>query len=419
MKNKKYHSADRRPRRQGMRLAVAAILLLSAQGPVFAASKNVRPEVGQPLQAAQKALQSKNYAEAKTDIAKAEGVAKLTPYESYLVARLKASTAIGLGDYRSALAAYELVVNSSELPDGEKIQTLDSYVKLAYTAKDYARAASAIQVYRTAGGSDAQTLGLYAQCLYLTGRYSEASETLESEIRSAEAAGRRPSDTQLQLLANCALKRNDMNAYTVALEKVVFYTPKPNYWIDLILRTAAKPGFSTKLDLDVYRLRKATGTMENAGDYMDAAQLALQAGFPNEAKAFVDEGYARQLLGVGADAQRDARLKAMVDKKLSDDRATLAEGEKAAAAQANGDALVATGFNLVTYGQGDKGLQLMQQGIAKGNLKDASQAQLHLGYAQMLAGKKDLAARTLVAVKGTDGSANLARLWAIKLRSGV
>ncbi|WP_245586251.1 tetratricopeptide repeat protein [Solimonas soli] len=409
----------RRMSTQSTHLAAAAILLLAAQGPVQAASKTVRPEIGQSLQGAQKALQAKQFQEARAQIAKAENAGKLTPYESYLVARLKASAAIGLGDYRAALSAYEQVVDSSELPAEEKLQVLDSFVKLAYTAKDYGRAAAAVQKYRAAGGNDAQTLGLYAQSLYLAGRYAEAGNAVADEIRELEASGRRPTDSQLQLLGSCALKRNDMKAYIAALEKIVVYTPKPQYWIDLILRTAGQPGFSDRLDLDVYRLRKATGTMEKAGDYMEATQLALQAGFPGEAQGFVEEGFQRKLLGTGPDTARDERLKALVAKKLADDQATLAEGEKAAAAQPTGDALVATGFNLVTYGQADKGLSLMQQGIAKGGLKFPDQARLHLGYAQLLAGKKGEAAKVLASVKGSDGSASLARLWAIKLRAGT
>src|SRR3546814_3745444 len=80
-------------------------------------------------------------------------------------------------------------------------------------------------------------------------------------IASAEQAGRKPDSTQLQLLASCALKQNDMNAYRLALEKVVTYTPKPDYWLDLIVRTIGQPGFSNTFDLDTYRLRKATGAM--------------------------------------------------------------------------------------------------------------------------------------------------------------
>jgi hypothetical protein len=402
---------------RSIQLTVAAVLLLAAQTPVLAGSATIRPEVGKSLQEAQKALQTKNYNEARADISKAEAVGKLTPYERYIIARLKASTFIGLGDYKSALVSYEQVAASPELPAGEKLQVLDAYVKLAYTAKDYPRTISALQSYKAAGGNDPQTLGLYAQALYLAGRYAEAGAETGREIAAAEQAGKRPTDTQLQLFANCALKRNDMKAYTVALEKIVTYTPKPQYWLDLILRTAGQPGFSTALDLDVYRLRKVTGTMEKGSDYMEAAQLALQAGFPNEAKAFVDEGYAKKLLGAGADAARDQRLKALVAKKITEDKATLAEGEKAAAQQASGDALVNTGFNLVTYGQADKGLKLMQQGIAKGGLKNPDMARLHLGYAQLLAGQKDGAMKTFAAVSGKAGSASLARLWAIQLRN--
>src|SRR3546814_17964532 len=66
-------------------LTAAALLLLAAQAPALAAgSKTIRPEVGKPLQEAQKALQAKNYAEARTDIAKAAGVAKLTAYERHI-----------------------------------------------------------------------------------------------------------------------------------------------------------------------------------------------------------------------------------------------------------------------------------------------------------------------------------------------
>lgn len=401
-------------------LAVAVAFLVVAQAPAMAADsakKKVRPEVGKPLQAAQTALQAKNYAEAQTDIATAEAIDKLTPYERYIIERLKASAAIGTGDYKTALASYEKVVVSPELPAEEKLGVLDSYAKLSYAAKDYSRAATAIEQYKAAGGDDAQALSLYSQSLYLAGRYKEASAELTREIAAVEQAGQKPSDIQLQLLASSAVKQNDMAAYASALEKIVSYEPKPQYWLDLTLRTIGKPGYSNRFDLDAYRLRKATGTLDKGSDYADATQLALQAGFPNEAKSFIDEGYAKKLLGSGADAARDQRLKLLVAKKIADDKATLAVGEKAAEKQASGDGLVATGFNLVTYGQSEHGLQLMQKGIAKGGLKRPDDAQLHLAYAQILAGQKSAAEKTLAGVKGTDGARDLAHLWTLQLRS--
>ncbi|WP_428310397.1 hypothetical protein [Hydrocarboniphaga sp.] len=399
------------------RLASGALLMLiGAQS--FAADKpTVRPEVGAPLQEAQKALQAKNYKDAKAKIDQAEAIGKLTPYENYIVQRLKSSAAIGTGDYKSALGAYEQVLASPELPAAEKLPTLDAYVKIAYASKDYAKTASAIQQYKAAGGTSAETLGLYAQSLYLAGKYQEASVALSAEIKGLAAAGKKPTDTQLQLLASCALKQNDMVAYTAALEQLVTYSPKKEYWLDLLVRTQRKPGFSDRLDLDMYRLRDATGTMEKADDYMEAAQLALQSGFPGEAQKFVDEGYAAKLLGAGPDAPRHQRLKDLVTKKIAEDKATLAEGEKAAAAQASGDALVNTGFNYVAYGQADKGLPLIEQGIAKGGIKLADQAKLHLGVAYLMAGKKDQALKAFAAVQGSDGAKDIARLWTLQTRS--
>jgi hypothetical protein len=396
----------------------AGALMMLAAAQVFAADKqSVRPEVGGPLQEAQKALQSKDYKTATAKITAAEQVGKLTSYESYLIARLKSSAALGRGDYKSALAAYDQVLASPEMPAAEKLQTLDAYVKTAYASKDYAKTADAIQKYKAAGGTSPETLGLYAQSLYLAGKYKEAGAELSSQINALEAAGKRPSETQLQLLASCALKRNDMVAYTSALEKIVVYEPKKEYWLDLIVRTARRPGFSPNLELDLYRLRQATGTMEKPNDYMEAAQLALQAGYPGEAQKFVDAGYAAKQLGTGTDASRHQRLKDLVTKKIAEDKPTLAEGEKAAAAQATGDALVSTGFNYAAYGQADKGIPLMEQGIKKGGLKQLDQAKLHLGYAYLMAGKKDQAQKIFAGVQGTDGSRDVARLWTLQAKA--
>jgi len=398
-------------------VAGAALILAAAQ--VGAAEKQtVSAAVGKPLQEAQKALEAKDYGAAQKALAEAAGAGKLSPYEAYVVARLKAAAAVGQGDYKSAALAYETVLASSALPPEDKMSTLEGYVKLVYASKDYAKTADAVQKYRAAGGNNGEVLGLLPQALYLAGKYKEAGVELTKVVTDMERAGKQPSAVQLQLLASIALKQNDMVGYTAALERIVAATPKKEYWLDLIIRTAQKPGFSDRLTLDTYRIRRATGTLERANDFSEAAQLALQAGFPGEAKSFVDEGYQKGLLGAGGDASRHQRLKDLVNKKITEDKATLAEGEKAAAAQATGDALIATGFNLVAYGDA-KGLSLMENGIKKGGMKYPEHAKLHLGYAQLLAGKKDAAVKTFASIKGTDGARDLGRLWTLQSRSGA
>lgn len=210
-----------------------------------------------------------------------------------------------------------------------------------------------------------------------------------------------------------------MPAYMSALKHMVAYYPTHDYWQDLILRTANQPSFSRALDLDVYRLRMQTGTLDGASDYMEAAQLALQAGLPGEAQNFVNEGYKRGLLGKGipGDVQRQARLKELAARKVAEDRRTLAESGRLAKAQGGGDALVATGYDYVSYKEFDTGIDLMRQGIAKGSLKNPGAAQFHLAYAQWLAGDVSGAQATLQQVRGADGSRELADLLLIVTRS--
>ena len=79
-----------------------------------------------------------------------------------------------------------------------------------------------------------------------------------------------------------------------------------------------------------------------------------------------------------------------------------------------GDGLVRVGLSYVSLGEVDRGIELIQQGITKGNLKRAEDAKLRLGLAQLQSPKaKTAATQTLRSVKGTDGAADIARLWLI------
>jgi hypothetical protein len=153
--------------------------------------------------------------------------------------------------------------------------------------------------------------------------------------------------------------------------------------------------------------------MTAPSDFMEMAQLALQADLPGEGKQVIDKGIASGALSTGAQAERAKRLKVLIDKKLAEQAASHAEDEKEALAAKSGDALLSLGMNLVYSGQAAKGVQLMQQGIAKGSLKRPDDARLHLGIAQVVAGDKAKAQATFKTVQGADGATDLARLWSL------
>ena len=90
-----------------------------------------------------------------------------------------------------------------------------------------------------------------------------------------------------------------------------------------------KPSFSDRLALDAYRLSLATGSMTKPADFMEMAQLALQADLPSESKQVVDKGFASSVLGTGAEAERHKRLRDLVAKRLAEDTAARAAGREA------------------------------------------------------------------------------------------
>ena len=397
----------------GMRWVCAAAALVMQ---IAVAQEALRPDVGRPLQAAQELIKGQRYKEALAKVREADAVNGKTANESFMVERMRIAAASGAGEVETAARSFEALSGSSRISAADKSRMVESIAGGYYRSREYAKAMQWGQRYFKEGGTNPAIRSLLIQSQYLGGDYAGAVRELTNETQAAERNGAAPPEDRLKLLLNAALKLNDNNAYVYAMEKLVTYYPKKEYWVDLLSRLQRKPNFSDRLALDTYRLSLASGSMSAPNDYMEMAQLALQSDFAAESKQVLDKGFAAGVLGTGAQVDRPTRLRALVAKRLDEDRKTLAEDERQAVQAKDGNALVTVGMNLVFNGQSARGLQLMQQGIAKGGLKRAEDAKLHLGIAQLLAGDPARSQATLKTVSGADGTADLARLWALYAR---
>ena len=380
------------------------------------AQESLRPEVSKPLQAAQELVKAQKFKEALAKVRDADAVGGKNAQETYLTERMRIAAASGAGDVDTAGRAFDAISGNPKLNSVDKLRMIESLAGGSYRAGNYARAMQWSQRYFKEGGSSAAIRTLLIQSQYLSGDFGGAQRELTTEIQAAERAGSPPPEERIKLLMNAALKQNDTGSYVYAVEKLVTYYPKKEYWVDLLSRLQRKPNFSDRLALDTYRLSLATGSMTKANDYMEMAQLAVQAGYPVEGKQVVDKGFAAGILGVGAEADRHKRLRDLMVKRTEEDKQAQAADLAEALQAKDGNALVSVGFNQVLGGQAAKGVALMQQGIAKGNLKRAEDAKLHLGIAQTLAGEGAKAQATFKSVTGADGTADLARLWALYAR---
>ena len=408
---------ERRAKQHAGLIAAMAIAMAMALcfGPAHAQS-GLRPEVGKPLQQAQELIRSGKYKEALGKVREADAVGGKSGNESLTIERMRIAAASGAGDVDTAARAFEAISASGGVPAADKIRMLESIAGSYYRAKEYAKAMQWYQRYFREGGTSAANRTLMIQTQYLSGDFAGASKELMAEIQAAERNGATPAEDRINLLMNAAVRQKDIAGETFALERLVSYYPKKEYWVALLNRMQRKPNFSDRLTLDTYRLSLATGSMVAANDFSEMAQLALQADSTAEAKQVLDKGYAAGALGTGPEAGRHKRLGDLVAKKVAEAQQAAAEEEKQALVAKDGNDLVSIGMNLVYAGQTPKGLQLMQQGIAKGGLKRPEDAKLHFAIAQIIAGEGAKAQATLKTVTGSDGTADMARLWALYAR---
>lgn len=404
-------------RRLGSLFCALLVFGLAGHGIEARAQQAVRPEVGKPLQAAQALIKQRKGREALAEVAKAEAVPERTPYENFLIQQMRGSAAVAAGDHDTAIKAFEAVLASGRVAGREATQIVQAVAVAYYQKKDYANAARWTQRYFKEGGNDAQMRTVLLQSYYLGNDCTSVNRMLGGALEEGAANGRKPTEDELQILANCYLRQKDTGGYVNAIEKLVLHYPKKQYWTDLLARVQKKPGFADRLGVHVYRLRFATGNLATANDYMEMAQLALQAGVPAEAKAVMDKGYAEGILGKGDQAERHGRLRDLVNKALEQSKANRAAEEKEALAARDGDALIKVGLNYVYEGDAQKGFRLIEQGIKKGGLKRPEDAKLRLGEAQLHAGQKQRGVQTMREVRGKDGAADIARLWVLHARA--
>lgn len=409
-------SSKRRNASAAVAACAAALIWFTAPA---RAQETLRPEVGKPLQAAQDLIKGGRYKEALGKVREAEAAGARNANETYLIERMRLAAASGAGDAETAARSFEAISGSPRVPGPEKLRMIESIAVSFYRSQQYAKSMQWSQRYFREGGSSGAIRTMLIQSQYLSGDFAGAAKELMVEVQGAERSGAAPAEDRLKLLLNAASKQGDNNAYVYAMEKLVTYYPKKEYWVDLLNRMQRKSGFSDRLSLDTYRLSLATGSMTAPADFMEMAQLALQADLASEGKQVLDKGFANGALATGPQADRAKRLRVLVDKKLAEDTASRAEDEKQALAAKGGDALVGLGLSQIYSGQPAKGVQLMQQGIAKGSLKRAEDAKLHLGIGQLVAGDKVKAQATFKTVQGADGTADLARLWALYAKRGV
>jgi hypothetical protein len=395
-------------------LRALTLALVAAGCLTVAHAQSVRPEVGKPLQAASELLRAGKAREALAKVREADAVGGKTGAEQLMIDRMKGAAAQRAGDNGTAIQAFEAVFNSGKLGGSEQAQVAETLAFAYSQNRDNAKAQQWANKAQQLGANSSQLKQLQSYLQGQSGDYAAIAKDSAAAVSAAEQAGRRPGEDDLLRLADAYQRTKAYAAQSSTLEKLVAYYPKREYWNALLGGLQRKPGFSDRFALDVLRLRLATGNLSKTEEFMEMAQLLLQSGYAAEAKTIVDKGFASGALGTGAEAERHKRLRDLAIKQDAEVRANLEKNIAAATAAKDGNDLVQVGTVVASMGQAEQGASLIQQGIAKDALKRPEDAKLRLGQALVANPKtKAKGQQTLRSVQGSDGAADLGRLYAI------
>ncbi len=375
------------------------------------AGPTVSAKLAKPLKAAQEAITARNYDEALSKIKEAQAMPEKTADDSYVINTLLLKIYAGKNDMANAVPILEQMVSTKYTTPEQRKTWVKAIAQYYYQQRDYNKALDYADQAVKSGANDNDTLELVAKSQFQLGKYKEAAASMQDVVSKME----KPDEDSLKLLWVSNEKAGDKAGAAKAIEKLVVYYPKPEYWQNALASLANSDSKDSHLTLNVYRLMLDVGVLKRGSDYADMAELALDQGYPGETQSVLQKAFGENVFTEQRDKDRYQHLLDGAKQRAANDQATLPNQEKDAANAPNGDKFVQVGAAYLSYGQNEKAIANISKGIAKGGLKYPDEANLLLGIAQLRSHNTAEAQKSFekVSTSGNSGYARLGKLWAL------
>lgn len=386
----------------------------SAQGN----TPEVSAAVGAVLKQASEQLGAQKYGPAAAGLRAALGSPGLTEFEVFSIHRMLIGAESGNQQYAQLVQSGQVVMQSPFLKDAEKPHVRQSMIAAYFKLSRFSEAAQLAQEGLKSAPQDLGLLDLRLKALYLAKDFKSAASAAEDFLKANTS--NKPSEDILKIYAHSASEVDSNTQYNSALMLLIQYYPSADYWSDLLYRKNASGVFKSVGEIQFYRLLMATQAFKDPGELIDASELAIKAGFPLEAKAYLDFGVKHGMLP-NKDLQKvyDDKRK-LIAGLIQQDTAALEskQTQKGSGKAGTGkavklktvSALMAEGYNLVLQGEVDSGLQSLDSAVSQSQGKpDAVVAKLTYALGLRQAGKNQEAIGELKSLKSQ--APDLAQLW--------
>ena len=343
----------------------------------------------------QDAVVAKDAAAIPVKLAAAQAAAKSNDDKCF-IGQMQMKAAADRGDLKGVGAAIEAQLASGSVPVATIAADFENLGRMHYNAKAYAEASAAFERALQLAPTRGSAAVMLAETRLMQKRPAEAIPFFQKAIAIELAAGRKPEESWYKRPVAIAYDAKGPMAQQLARNWVAAY-PNAKNWRDAIRVHAAVTGLRGSALIDLYRLARLNGALAGEDDYARFADVTLNNGFPGEAKALLEQGFASN--AIDRNSATIKSLYATATAKTAGDRAAL--DAQAAKAQSSGTAKALLTLSVAFYGYGDyaKSAAMARAALGKPGV-DTQLANLRLGIALAASGDKAGAKTALDLVNG-------------------
>jgi hypothetical protein len=367
--------------------AAALVLMLGsvALAPGAAAADEKKKQeisrvIAKEMTAAQKALQAQQWQEAIKNLEAAQTKSGLTAFDEKTIHYMLGFANVRLNNLKVAQSEFEKAMATGAATPEESAQMTKTLFAISASTNQFQKTIDYGKQMVDAGTATTENLLIISQSYYQLKDCKDAVIWADKGIASARKAGETPKENFFLFKLQCASDSQDNSAMDPVLIDLIKLNNKTSYWNSL-LRIERQDERDDHNTLMIYRIMYNTGAMKEDTDYIEMAQLLGDAALPGEAAAVLNKAMSS---GVIKDEhkERTQRLLTSLQTRADADKKGLPQLETEAAKNPAGELSVKLGEVLYGFGDYQKAVDAINQGLQKGQVKHMDEAYVYLGLAQ-------------------------------------
>jgi hypothetical protein len=391
-------------------LALAVGLALPPAASFAAEKQAVSHTIGKEMTAAQKDLQTQQWADAIKNLDEAAQKSGLTAFDKFTIHDLKGYAEVKLNKYKEAEADWEAALEAGLYSPEDKAQRTRALFRIAAQNQQYAKSLEFGKQVAETPSVTPDDLNVMAQLYYLQKDCKNTVVWADKALAASKKAGEAPKENTYQFKLQCASDAQDTPGMTGSLVDLIKLTNKTQYW-NTLLRLERQDERDDHNLLMIYRIMYNTNAMNVDTDYIEMAQLLGDAALPGEAAAVLNKATSTGVLK-DEHKERTARLLKSLQDRADADKKGLAQQEAEAGKSAAGELGVKLGEVYYGFGDYQKAADAINQALQKGNIKHMDEAYVYLALADAQVKNYADAKKALANLKNVPNiSPRVLKLW--------